>query len=146
MSPIAGHILGKKIPRNEQAGFTLIEVLVSLGLVYLLSVLVLNVITVSAVGVRSSEHQALAYAYGASLLEEMKAYPEQYLGLGGSFCSDEAPFLTAKPEGFTAEVKVEPVASFPEIYRMEIYVCGERGGCPWEEYLVGFVRINPGEI
>ena len=71
----AGYNFFRRLGPPENSGFILIEILVSLVLVYLLSGLVLNVITVGAVSLDSSGHQTLACAYGASLLEEMKAYP-----------------------------------------------------------------------
>ena len=68
----------RRLGPPENSGFILIEVLVSLVLVYLISGLVLNVITVGTASLGSSGHQTLACAYGASLLEEMKAYPERF--------------------------------------------------------------------
>ena len=122
--------------------------MVSLLLVGLLSQLVLNAITVGTAGVKASENQTLAYAYGASLLEEMKVHPEHYIVFGQAcyFHSSETNFLAASPEGVTAEVEVRPIPTFPEIYRVFISIRGESGGRLWEECLLGFIRIDPERI
>jgi len=135
-------------PLGKKSGYTLIEVVVSLLLVGLLSQLVLNAIMVGTVGVKASENQTLACAYGASLLEEMKAHPEHYIVFGEAcyFHSSETNFLAANPEGVTAEVEVRPTPSFPEIYRVSISIRGESGGRLWEECLLGFIRIDPERI
>jgi prepilin-type N-terminal cleavage/methylation domain-containing protein len=130
---------------SEDSGFTLIEVLVSLLLVYLMSGLVLNVISVGAASLGSSGHQTLACAYGTSLLEEMKAYPERFIIPGGNYAfnSDEVAFAVSKPEGLTAELEVMPVGNCPEVYRVTICIGDEQGERSWEEWLLGFVRLDP---
>lgn len=135
----------RRLGPPENSGFILIEVLVSLVLVYLISGLVLNVITVGAASLGSSGHQTLACAYGASLLEEMKAYPERFITPREtcSFNSDAAAFSVSKPEGLAAELEVVPVANCPEIYRVTIWITNEQGEHPWEECLLGFVRLDP---
>lgn len=145
LSKKAGYNFFRRLGPPENSGFILIEILVSLVLVYLLSGLVLNVITVGAASLGSSGHQTLACAYGASLLEEMKAYPERFIIIGEtcSFNSDEAAFLVSKPEGLTAELEVMPVGSCPEVYRVTICISEEQGERPWEEWLLGFVRLDP---
>jgi len=135
-------------PLGKKSGYTLIEVVVSLLVICLLSQLVLNVMMVGTAGVKASENQTLACAYGASLLEEMKANPEHYIVFGEEcyFDSSETTFLAAKPEGVTAEVEVRPTPSFPEIYRVFISIRGESEGRSWEECLLGFLRIDPETI
>ena len=139
-----GYNFFRRLGPPENTGFILIEVLVSLLLVFLISGLVLNVITVGATSLGSSGHQTLACAYGASLLEEMKADPERYIipGETCSFKSDAAAFAVSKPEGLAAELEVMPMACCPEIYRVTICITNEQGDRPWEEWLLGFVRLD----
>ncbi len=89
-------------------GFALIEVVVSLFLVYLIVGLLLNVVTAGMAGLSSSQRQTIAWAYGSSLLEEMKAHPERFIISGETnvINSREAIFHTLPPEGMTAEVVV----------------------------------------
>ena len=128
----------------DQGGYMLIEVVISLFLVYLMAGLVLNVIAVGSVGVSSSGQHTQAIAYGSSLLEEMKVHPDRFIILGEpcSFNAGEANFLVSEPEGMTAEVEGIPLASVPKIYRVSIHISGEQGGRLWEECLLGFVRID----
>lgn len=145
LSKKAGYNFFRRLGPPENTGFILIEVLVSLLLVFLISGLVLNVITVGATSLGSSGHQTLACAYGASLLEEMKAYPERFIIPGGNYAfnSDEVAFAVSKPEGLTAELEVMPVGNCPEVYRVTICIGDEQGERSWEEWLLGFVRLDP---
>lgn len=133
------------VKRGELAGFALIEVVVSLLLVYLMAGVLLNVITVGTAGLSSSQRQTAAWAYGSSLLEEMKAAPERFI-IPGEACtlnSREAGFSIVPPGGMKAELIVQPVESVPGVYRVEVRVFSEQGESLWEECLLGFVRLDP---
>mgnify|MGYP000979033730 CR=1 FL=1 len=134
-----------RVFRRDQSGFTLIEVVISLFLLYLISGVLLNVVTVGTVGLGASQRQTVAWAYGASLLEEMKACPERFI-ISGDACtvsSEEAAFVTAPPEGMTAQLEVEPVGNVPGVCRVTVRIFGVEGERQWEEYLLGFVRLDP---
>ncbi|HQA51216.1 MAG: hypothetical protein GX176_11700 [Syntrophomonadaceae bacterium] len=126
-------------------GFALIEVVVSLFLVYLIVGLLLNVVTAGMAGLSSSQRQTIAWAYGSSLLEEMKAHPERFVIPGGTstFNSRDAVFGTVPPEGMTAELEVQPMSNVPGVYRVTVHIFADQGESPWEEYLLGFIRMSP---
>lgn len=126
-------------------GFALIEVVVSLFLVYLIVGLLLNVVTAGMAGLSSSQRQTIAWAYGSSLLEEMKAHPERFIISGETnvINSREAIFHTLPPEGMTAEVVVQPVESVPGVYRVTVRIFAVQGESAWEEFLLGFIRLDP---
>lgn len=126
-------------------GFTLIEVVVSLFLVYLLVGMLVNVVIVGTDSQNSSQRQTIAWAYGSSLLEEMKAHPERFVIPGGTstFNSRDAVFGTVPPEGMTAELEVQPMSNVPGVYRVTVHIFADQGESPWEEYLLGFIRMSP---
>ncbi len=126
-------------------GFALIEVVVSLFLVYLIVGLLLNVVTAGMAGLSSSQRQTIAWAYGSSLLEEMKAHPERFIISGETnvINSREAIFHTLPPEGMTAELEVQPMSNVPGVYRVTVHIFADQGESPWEEYLLGFIRMSP---
>lgn len=134
--------------RADQAGFTMIEVLLSLLLLYLISGLVANVIAVTSLNINWSGQQTLALAYASSLLEEMKVHPDHYVIIGEHYSvnSDLVSCQAAKPEGMEAQLEVGPVPDTPAIYRVNICVSGERGGRRWEECLLGYVRLDPATL
>jgi hypothetical protein len=131
--------------KTGPAGYSLIEVVVSLFLVYLIVGLLLNVVTAGMAGLSSSQRQTIAWAYGSSLLEEMKAHPERFVIPGGTstFNSRDAVFGTVPPEGMTAELEVQPMSNVPGVYRVTVHIFADQGESPWEEYLLGFIRMSP---
>lgn len=131
--------------KTGPAGYSLIEVLVSLFLVYLIVGLLLNVVTAGMAGLSSSQRQTIAWAYGSSLLEEMKAHPERFIISGETnvINSREAIFHTLPPEGMTAELEVQPMSNVPGVYRVTVHIFADQGESPWEEYLLGFIRMSP---
>jgi len=87
----------------------------------------------------------MIWAYGSSLLEEMKAHPERFIISGETnvINSREAIFHTLPPEGMTAEVVVQPVESVPGVYRVTVRIFAVQGESAWEEFLLGFIRLDP---
>lgn len=125
---------------SREAGFTLIEVIISMLLVLLLSQVVLNVILLGYRHIECSSSKTLAGAYAASLLEEMKARPGDFIENGDTATVDGSyyAFATPVPEGMSAAVKIRPFHS--HIYQVDILITGEGGANEWEESLCGFVR------
>lgn len=131
--------------KTGPAGYSLIEVLVSLFLVYLIAGMLVNAVMAGSMGLNSSQRQTMIWAYGSSLLEEMKAHPERFIISGETnfINSREAIFHTLPPEGMTAEVVVQPVESVPGVYRVTVRIFAVQGESAWEEFLLGFIRLDP---
>lgn len=126
----------------EAAGFTLVEVIVSMLLVLLLSQMALNIILLGYRQIECSARQTLAGAYAVSLLEEMKAHPQDFIENGETAIVDGTyyAFATPVPDGMSAAVTIRPFSS--HVYQVEILVTGEGGERAWEESVRGFVRGN----
>lgn len=135
----------KKVSRGERDGFTLLEVLISLLLLYMIAGLMVNAMGIGLRGIAFSTRQTLACAYGTSLLEEMKAHPERYVVRGGasSFAGDDGCFAAEPPAGMQAQINLEPLPAIPAVYRVNICMSGEQEGEAWQDYLVGYVRLPP---
>lgn len=125
---------------SRTAGFTLMEVIVSMLLVLLLSQLTLNIILLGYRHIECSARQTLAGAYAASLLEEIKACPGDFIENGEAATVDGSyyAFATPVPEGMSVTVEIKPFSS--HVYQVDILITGEGGDSDWEESLYGFVR------
>jgi hypothetical protein len=122
-------------------GFTLLEVVVSLAITLvliggLLSLLILGTSNVSQGGGRTA-----ACIYASSLLEEMKARPELWVGAAGAGTvrADSLPFSQSPPAGVEAEIDFKPLEGTRGLYIVNVKVLTTGGNIQWEECLVGIV-------
>ena len=127
----------------KEAGFTLVEVVVSLALTLVLITGLLNLLLLGANSVSQGKGRTAACVYAVSLLEEMKARPELLAGvaLAGPVKADSMPFIQSHPPGVEAEIDFKPLEGAQQLYVVNLKVLTTGGSRQWEECLVGIVRV-----
>jgi len=127
----------------KEAGFTLVEVVVSLALTLVLITGLLNLLLLGVNSVSQGKGRTAACVYAVSLLEEMKSRPELLAGvaLPGPVKADSMPFIQSHPPGVEAEIDFKPLAGTQQLYVVNLKVLTTGGSRQWEECLVGIVRV-----
>jgi|CZCA01.1.fsa_nt_gi prepilin-type N-terminal cleavage/methylation domain-containing protein len=122
-------------------GFTLLEVVVSLGLILILITGLLNLLLLGIKNVSLGGGRTAACIYAVSLLEEMKARPEILAGVveSGQVRADSMPFLQSHPPGIEAAINLKPLEGAQQLYVVNLKVLTTGGENQWEECLVGVV-------
>ncbi len=126
-----------------QAGLSLVEVLVSLAITLLLGGAVLHIFCTGLENASAARQRAAATVYAASILEACQARSAEWVGdgfLGVSLAPEQLGLSVPKPQGFTAQVRVEGSGYNEQIWRVDttVYWTEEGGTC--QEILTGLVR------
>lgn len=134
---------GKLLQKNgKQAGVTLLEVLVSLVITFLLIGGLFNLLLLGINNVSRGGERTAACIYASSLLEEMKARPEILAGVvdSGQIGPESMGFLQPHPPGFEAEINFKALEGTDRLYIVNLKVLTTGGNSGWEESLAGVVQ------